>query len=204
MRRIILLSTALLAGYGFADWTYDPSAKTITDDNWVLTVSTYESGLSVNKVVSVNDPQAIDLSQDATDADGNKFDILAIGSDCFSAKNVEVVRLGDQMKSLGKRAFWKCTSLREVTPLLPASLTTLGQGAFSGCTSLGGDVVFPENSIDVSTSWYSAAESYGWFYYTKITSCDMSKATLSTIVQYSFAKCSDLETVKLPGGGSRL
>ena len=194
MKKIILLSAAVLAGSVFADWSYDASAKTITDNNWVLTVSKSEDGLSVSKVVSVTDPKEIDLSQKAVDGEGNQFDIIAIGDDCFSTKEVEVVRLGDQIKSLGKRAFYKCTALKEVTPLMPASLTKIGQGVFSECSSLEGDVVFPENVIEIVASWHSAAASYGFFYNTKITSCDMSKATMTTVLQYSFSNCTQLKT----------
>lgn len=198
MKKIILLSAAVLAGSVFADWSYDASAKTITDNNWVLTVSKSEDGLSVSKVVSVTDPKEIDLSQKAVDGEGNQFDIIAIGNDCFSKKEVEVVRLGDQIKSLGQRAFYNCTALKEVTPLMPASLTKIGQGVFSKCSSLEGDVVFPENVIEIASQWHSAAESYGFFYNTKITSCDMSKATMTTVLKYSFSKCTQLKTVKLP------
>ena len=198
MKKIILLIAAAFAGSVFADWSYDTSAKTITDNNWVLTVSKSEDGLSVSKVVSVTDPKEIDLSQKAVDGEGNQFDIIAIGNDCFSTKEVEVVRLGDQIKSLGQRAFYKCTALKEVTPLMPASLTKIGQGVFSECSSLEGDVVFPENVIEIASQWHSAAASYGFFYNTKITSCDMSKATMTTVLQYSFSNCTQLKTVKLP------
>lgn len=198
MKKIILLSAAVLAGSVFADWSYNTSAKQITDGNWTLNVTASEDGLSVSKVFSVTDPKEIDLSQKAVDGEGNQFDIIAIGDDCFSTKEVEVVRLGDQIKSLGKRAFWKCTFLREVTPLMPASLTKIGQGVFSECSSLEGDVVFPENVIEIVASWHSSAASYGFFYNTKITSCDMSKATMTTVLQYSFSNCTQLKTVKLP------
>ena len=200
MRKIILLSAAMLAVSVFADWSYNASAKTITDNNWVLNVTKSEDGITVTKVVSVNNPQEIDLSQKAVDGEGNQFDIIAIGTECFYQKAVEVVRLGDQIKTLGNRSFYKCTSLREVVPLLPASLTYLGQGSFSGCTSLEGDIVFPENTITSPYSWHSAADSYGWFYKTKITSCDMSKATISQIRDLSFSECPNLTTVKLPKG----
>ena len=198
MKKIILLIAAVFAGSVFADWSYDTSAKTITDNNWVLNVTKSEDGLSVSKVASVTDPKEIDLSQKAVDGEGNQFDIIAIGNDCFSTKAVEVVRLGDQIKTLGQRAFYKCTALKEVTPLMPASLTKIGQGVFSECSSLEGDVVFPENVIEIASQWYSAAASYGFFYNTKITSCDMSKATMTTVLQYSFSNCTQLKTVKLP------
>ena len=198
MKKIILLSAAVLAGSVFADWSYDASAKTITDNNWVLTVSKSEDGLSVSKVVSVTDPKEIDLSQKAVDGEGNQFDIIAIGNDCFYKKEVEVVRLGDQIKSLGQRAFYLCTALKEVTPLMPASLTKIGQGVFSGCSSLEGDVVFPENEIEVVSQWTNPENSRGLFYNTAITSCDMSKATMTTVILHSFSNCTQLKTVKLP------
>ena len=65
---------------------------------------------------------------------------------CTALKRVEI---GEELQNLGSEAFVNCSALTTFTPLLPASLTTfvttvyketLNSTAFSGCTSLTGDV----------------------------------------------------------------
>lgn len=183
-------------------WTYNPTTKQITDGNWVLGVKTstlVENGLSISSLVSVEDPMVLDLGQSVSDPDTwNSYTIVEIATENFSGTALRFLYLGDSIQKIGTRAFYNCTSLESVYPLLPASLIRLGQSAFGMCTALTGDVVFPANEIDVATTWSNTP--YGWFYATKITSCDMSAATISTIVAQTFNKCEELKEVKLPKG----
>jgi hypothetical protein len=117
---------------------------------------------------------------------------------------VVFLNLGNQITKIGGLAFYGCKKLESVDPLLPASLVSLGDGAFYGCESLTGDVVFPANEISLTSVWNNNA--VGWFYNTRITSCDMSKTkTLRTvsgvkcnmIVNHAFNSCKALKRVKL-------
>lgn len=179
-------------------WRYDTSAKTISDGNWILKVvssTAQANALSVASVESVVDPTVLDLSQTVVDASGNTYRICEIADKCFSGKDIVVLALGNQITKIGGLAFCQCTKLEFVDPLLPASLTTMGDGAFYGCGSLSGDVVFPENEISLQTVWNNG--NVGWFYNTKITSCDMSKTKIRRIVSRAFAGCKELKQVKL-------
>ena len=188
-------------------WRYDTSAKTISDGNWVLKVASSTAqadALSVSSVESVVDPTMLDLSQTVVDASQNVYQICEIADSCFKGMEIAVLALGNQIAKIGGLAFCQCTKLEFVDPLLPASLTSLGDGAFYGCESLSGDVVFPENEIGLSTVWNN--NNVGWFYNTKITSCDMSKTktirtvsgvTCNMIVSSAFYSCKELKRVRL-------
>ena len=153
-------------------------------------------------MVSVGDQLSLDLSQSVSDSSGNLYNIVALANECFMAQSIRFLYLGDEIKTIGHRAFCKCYSLEWAVPLMPAKLTSLGQGVFSECLLLSGDVVFPANEISTPQAWSNSG--YGWFYKTKITSCDMSKAMMTTISASSFSQCKELKNVKLPNGVTSL
>ncbi len=178
-------------------WTYDTSAQTITDGNWVLEVksaSFAENALTVQKVRSVENEIFLDLGRSASDSDSIGYSIVEIAQDVFKNRGIRFLVLGDNVAKLQDRAFLNCAQLETVEPLLPSSLVKLGQGVFANAKNLVGDVVFPANEIEVPTSWVD----YGWFSKTKISSCDMSKATVTRVIRNSFDSCENLVSVKLP------
>ena len=186
-------------------WTYDMSDQTITDGNWVLKVSPTayaENALAVSSVQSVENEIFLDLGQIVKSSNAVDHRIVEISDDVFHHRAIRFLVLGENIMKIQKRAFRDCAELESVKPLLPRSLVRLGQGAFSQCQNLVGDVVFPANEIDVNAP---SADGYhevylGWFYGTKISSCDISEATMDAIVTRSFSACKNLKTVKLPKG----
>lgn len=65
---------------------------------------------------------------------GQKFKVTAIGSKAFKGSKVSSVTIGKYVTTIGTGAFYGCTSLKAAT--LGASTKTLGKDAFSGCKSL--------------------------------------------------------------------
>ena len=53
----------------------------------------------------------------------------------FAAKHLKQVLLPDNLKHIGRYAFYRCTSLAG-TLVLPEGVETLGEGAFQGCNKL--------------------------------------------------------------------
>ena len=178
-------------------WTFNGSNQ-ITDGNWTLTVKNAGGELSVSGFVSADDMTMLDLTMPISDADGNAYTVVSVGG--FTGNGVHLLALPSTLRRIENQAFYNCTALESVTPLLPASLVYLGQGCFNGCTSLGGDVTFPANAIELPDTWLSVGNAYGWFRASRITSCDMSAATMTAIRAYSFSECKQLEWVKLPQG----
>ena len=187
-------SRVIRAAFASSTWTYDGN-KTMTDGNWVLTVKKTGTELSVESVVSAYAEDSIDFTRKIVDGNGEEYSVVWING--FQGKGLVEVVLPAGLRGLGKNAFYQCSKLRTVTPLLPASLTELGQCAFSQ-TAVEGDVVLPANVITSTYSWSNDA--YGWFNGTQITSFDGSAATMTEVVNGSFRGCSKLKWVKLPQG----
>ena len=80
-----------------------------------------------------NDQENILTAEDVEEGNLNKFE--------FTGDGVLTIKEGITM--IGKRAFYKCENLKEVT--IPNSVTTIGMYAFWGCVSLR-KVNFEENS----------------------------------------------------------
>ncbi len=179
-------------------WTYNGSNQ-ITDGNWVLTVgrAAGTDELSVTAVVSVEDETVLHLGLEVTDGNGVPYHIVSVGG-FQNRAGLRFVYLPESLRTLAKQSFYSCQDLERVEPLLPASLTEIGSCAFSLCLNLGGDVVFPANTI--ATPSTSTTATRGWFNSTRITSCDMSAATMESIVNGSFDGCTLLRRAWLPQG----
>jgi hypothetical protein len=179
-------------------WIYNGSNQ-ITDGNWVLTVS-QTSGteeLSVSAVVSVENETVLHLGLGVEDAGGTPYEVVSL-TGFANRSGLRFVYLPPHLRVLGKLAFHTCTALERVEPLLPPTLTEIGQCAFALCLNLTGDVVFPSHAVASPYIWSN--DTWGWFNATKITSCDMSGATMTEIVGFSFNDCKQLKWVKLPQG----
>lgn len=60
--------------------------------------------------------------------------VIEIGAQAFSGTGVKSVTIPDGVKSIGKSAFWNCTSLTNIT--IPNSVTSINYGTFFNCISL--------------------------------------------------------------------
>lgn len=72
----------------------------------------------------------------AIEAKGCSYRVTAIGaSACARAPKLKAVTVKAQVKSIGKKAFYRCTRLKKAT-VKSTVLKTLGASAFKGCTRL--------------------------------------------------------------------
>lgn len=103
-----------------------------------------------------------------------------------------------KVNSIPSRSFYNCTSLTKIC--LPLSITTIGYQAFDSCTSLTGDINFPNATGKID---------YDTFYNTAITSFVAPNVTSiigGTGNAGAFVNCKCLKTVSIPsvtslGGG---
>ena len=96
--------------------------------------------------------------------------------------------IGDCVTSIGQSAFTNCTSLTSVT--IPNSVTSIGSTAFTWCTSL--------SSIDIPNSVTSVGES-AFAYCGSLTSIDIPSGV--TYISYkTFQNCTSLTSVTIPNG----
>ena len=196
--RGIVIGAILSVGHLFAGWSYNPSAKTLTGDGdnpWVLNTTAIGSRLTVKSIATVGQSDTVDLSSDVVSDDSSEYNIVAVGKDAFRNNTfIANVILPASLQTIGDYAFDGCSSLKSVTPFLPQTLTSLGAAAFRNCVNLSGDLSIGENVETFSLVRYGNNGHH--FYKTAITSVVMGDSV--TVIQpCSFALCNALTSVVL-------
>ncbi len=113
----------------------------------------------------------------------------------YYAKNLYLNRelvtdlvIPDSVTSIGERAFSDCTSLESVTFGENSRLTSIGERAFSGCTSLA--------SITIPSSVTSIGDS-AFYYCTSLKSITI-PSSVTSIGDDAFFGCSSLKSITIP------
>ena len=118
-------------------WIYDTAAKTLSDGFWVLNASGSMDAITVGSAKVNYDLGLLNLAKPVKDGGV----ITAIGGEAFrSNTNIREVRLPETLKTIGRWAFIWCSSLTNVVPCLPASVTSIGENAFYECKALASPV----------------------------------------------------------------
>ena len=68
---------------------------------------------------------------DNIEYEGESYKVTSIGYAAFFLSGITSVTIGNNIKSIGDDAFYKCTSL--ATVVIPNSVETIGELAFSFC-----------------------------------------------------------------------
>ena len=176
-------------------WTYDATAKTISDGVWVLNVTEKSGELTVtgvNAATTVGTDMTLDLSKPV---DGEQ-PIVGIGNSVFSGNAyLTALVLPETFRSFGNDSLIVCKTIQTITPFMPTSVVTIANQAFWGCKALEGDLVLGEKGGPSLT--FSGVRS---FYETKISSvtinADIGNGTLPSS---TFGSCSSLTNVVLRG-----
>ena len=113
--------------------------------------------------------------------------MTSIGIAAFRYSGLTTASIGNGLTTIGNSAFSNCTSLTGIT--LPDGLTTIGSNAFFNCTSLTG-ITIP-NTV---TSIGIAA-----FRYSGLTTASIGNG-VTTIGEEAFKDCSSLATVSIGSG----
>lgn len=72
---------------------------------------------------------------DKVKVNGKNYPVTELSGGAFAGSNVQKVKLGKNVRKIGKGAFKNCKKLKKVT--FPSKMQTLGSEAFSGCVKLG-------------------------------------------------------------------
>ena len=183
-----------VSGSSFGAWTLS-SSTSITDGNWVLTVTASGTELSVTGVTSVGDATTLDLSAAVTDGGATTYTIVSIGGIATTATKpvLATVILPETLRTIGKSAFLDCTALKTVTPFLPAALTSLGASAFCNCP-----VETPLVLSNPALTSIQPNTKSGMFKGSCFPSADLSQSSVATVGRAAFQGNTALKTVVLP------
>jgi GH24 family phage-related lysozyme (muramidase) len=121
--------------------------------------------------------------------DGILFNKLEDRLICYPAgKETSEYTIPAGVTTIGDYAFSRCTSLESIT--IPAGVTTIGSGAFSMCTSLE-SITIPAGVTTIGISAFSNC--------TSLESITI-PAGVTTIGISTFSNCTSLESITIPAG----
>ena len=190
-------ASVILHGPAADHWTYDPVAKTISDDVWVFNVTEKNGELTITGRNAATDIRS-DMTLDLTKPIDGGLSIVAINSPICPTYTsyLTVLKLPETLRSIANNGvFCACEGLTTVTPFLPASLTSIGQQAFWLCKNLEGDLVVGVKGGDPITFGGMLI-----FSGTKISSATIDADVKGgTLPQSIFSSCTSLTNVVLRG-----
>ncbi len=144
-------------------WTYDTSAKTITDQGgWVFPISSFttlESGLrelTVGKVKTAGTNSVLDFRKMIvweTEETFTSAAFVAYVKDCMYGERTDVteLHLPDTVRTLGEYCFRGLKSITVIEPFVPDSVTSLN-APFGLCSSFRGNLVLGGGGLDLALS----------------------------------------------------
>ena len=175
------------------NWTLE--GNTISDGLWKLSVSGSREALTVTGVSVRPSGSAAGLLDLAKPIVGGGA-IVGIGNRAFSnSPGLVEVRLPETLVTIGDQAFIDTTSLTTVTPFLPASVTSIGVGAFYNCRIA--------NALVLSNPGLTAIPSdsnrpWGMFVGNPIPSVDLSGSRVAWIGDGVFSTIGAMTELRLP------
>ncbi|MBR7099295.1 MAG: leucine-rich repeat domain-containing protein [Clostridia bacterium] len=138
-----------------------------------------------------------------------------IGPHAFSCSALESLELPSSLKNIKEQAFESCSKLVEV--VIPASVTTIGYGAFMSCHSLQSVQIAAGGTLNIGPSAFKGCSSLtdlelggtALIAQNTFENCDALQsvtipATLTTIGAYAFTDCDVLENVTFVNGMKKL
>ena len=116
----------------------------------------------------------------------NAFGANIVSNTYDTAKECWVIKFDGKVTTIGREAFYKCSSLTSVT--IPDSVTTMGNWAFGYCSSLT-SVTIPDSVTTIGNDAFYSCSSL-----TSVTIPD----SVTTIGDYAFENCNSLTSVTIP------
>lgn len=97
--------------------------------------------------------------------------------------------------AIGNRAFWECTSLKEVT--IPQSVTSIGDKAFYDCRGLT-SITIPQSVTSIGDHAFDECIHLKTLSFGENSFGENIETNIKTIGNYAFFHCNDLESVTIP------
>lgn len=106
--------------------------KAVAADGTQVVADVSDGGTA--KLTKVEDASGAVTVSTVTTADGTKVPVTEIAAGAFAGTDVESVKVGASVETIGAGAFKDADSLKSVT--VGSGVETIGKGAFAGCDSL--------------------------------------------------------------------
>ncbi len=120
--------------------------------------------------------------------------VVDIAPLAFSASQVERVSVSASVRTIGERAFAGCSQLTSIVFAADSALEEIGDAAFAQCIELG-SIYFPKSLKTISGSAFSGCAS--------LSSIQIPK-NVASIGTMAFSDCSSLLTVTIKGMGTTI
>ena len=104
----------------------------------------------------------------------------------FRNQNIESYVIPSSVTSIGDRAFYGCSSLSEI--VIPSSVTSIGDRAFYGCSSLS-EIVIPSSVTSIGDSAFSDCRSLSEI---------VIPSSVTSIGKDAFSRCVSLSEIVIP------
>ena len=104
----------------------------------------------------------------------------------FRNQNIESYIIPDSVTSIGDSAFWGCSSLSDI--VIPDGVTSIGECAFSDCSSLS-NIVIPNSVTSIGEFTFSDCSSL---------SSIVIPSSMTSIGDSAFSNCSSLSNIVIP------
>ena len=118
--------------------------------------------------------------------EGRTYSVRSIGDSVFTQNDITSITIPNSVTTIGNSAFSGCTSLTSIT--IPYSVTSIGDDAFEGCTGL--------TSINIPNSVTSIGKN-AFDYCTGLTSINIPNSVTS-IGDWAFYGCKGLTSITIP------
>lgn len=155
-----------------------------------VTLPSKVTAISKSAFEGCSNLETVSFTKDAE----NKINISTIGAYAFKGCSKLKMGLPENLTSIGNNAFEGNTSLISLS--IPNGVTSIGASAFKGCTNLE-SVTFLETNESPASLKAIGDYAFSGCNHSKFSRLDIPEGT-ETIGMYAFEKCTNLATVTLP------
>ncbi len=124
--------------------------------------------------------------------DGNSYSVSGIGTCTDADIIIPSIYNGKSVTTIGESAFDGCTSLTSID--IPDSVTSIGGWAFYGCTSLT-SIVIPDSVTTIGESAFDAC--------TSLTNVTMGNS-ITSVGSHAFYECTSLTSIVIPDSATAI